>query len=102
MADWPRTFEEIVAAEDPAERERWRRAGWFTDPRAKAGDFHASVTVIEDQARNGEWRVEHSDNGGGCYVTLFAGPEAERRARDYFQALKSGAVKIVREGATEH
>jgi len=58
--------------------------------------------VIEDQARNGEWQVEHSDNGGGCYVTLFAGPEAERRARNYFQALKSGTIKIVREGATEH
>jgi hypothetical protein len=68
----------------------------------KADDFHASVTVIEDQARNGELRVEHSDNGAGCYVTPFAGPEAERRARDYFQALKTGAIKIIREGATEH
>jgi hypothetical protein len=35
-------------------------------------------------------------------VTIFAGPEAKERARDYFGALKTGTVKIIREGATEH
>jgi hypothetical protein len=74
MADRPRTFEELLASENPAERERWERAETFTDARAEADDFHASVTVIEDQSRNGEWRVEHSDDRGGCYVTIFAGP----------------------------
>jgi len=102
MVDRPRTFAEIVAAQDPAERERWKRAEWFADARASGDDFHALVTVIEDQARKGEWRVEYLDMGGACYLTWFAGPEAERRARDYFQALKSGAIKIIREGATEH
>jgi hypothetical protein len=29
-------------------------------------------------------------------------PEAEKRARDYFIGLKTGAIKIIREGATEH
>jgi hypothetical protein len=51
-------------------------------------------------AANGAF--EYSDDDGGCYVTLFAGPEAERRARDYFSALRTGRVKIIREGATEH
>ena len=38
------------------------------------------VTIIEDQARNGDWRVEYFDADGGCYVTVFAGPKAEARA----------------------
>jgi hypothetical protein len=25
-------------------------------------------------------RVEYQDGGGGCYVTIFAGPAAEQRA----------------------
>jgi hypothetical protein len=49
------------------------------------------VTVIEDQ--NGDWLVEYSDAGGGRYVTIFAGPEPERRARDYFHVLKTGVVQ---------
>jgi hypothetical protein len=34
------------------------------------------VTIIKDQARNGDWPVEclGSDNAG--YVTIFAGPDA--------------------------
>jgi hypothetical protein len=30
------------------------------------------------------------------YVTIFAGPEAEKRARDYFKALKGKWLKIIR------
>jgi hypothetical protein len=41
------------------------------------------------------WRVEYFDNDGGCYVTIFAGPEPERRARDYFRAMKAGPLKII-------
>ena len=44
-----------------------------------------------------EWRVEYFDDDGGCYVTIFAGPAAERRARDYFNSLKSGRLSIQRE-----
>jgi hypothetical protein len=53
-------------------------------------------------AGSAEWRVEYFDDDGGCYVTIFAGPACERRARDYFGALKTGAVKIIREGAVSH
>ena len=28
--------------------------------------------------------------------TIFAGPEAEKRARDYFSALKGGLLKTIR------
>ena len=58
--------------------------------------FHRQVTVIEDSDGNGDWRVEYFDDGGGCYVTVFAGPKAEQRARDYFQALKFGRLRAVR------
>ncbi len=42
----------------------------------------------EDRDDDGKWRVEYQDDDGACYVTIFAGPEAARRARDYFEALK--------------
>ena len=33
-------------------------------------------------------RRSSDDDDGGCYITIFAGPAAERRARDYFISLK--------------
>jgi hypothetical protein len=54
------------------------------------------VTVIEDSDSTGDWRVEYFDDDGGCYVTMFAGPKAEQRARDYFTALKFGRLRAVR------
>jgi hypothetical protein len=56
-----RTFKETVAAQGPADRARLANAESFED-----------VTV-----RN-----------GACYITSFAGPQAEKQSRDYFQALK--------------
>jgi hypothetical protein len=44
--------------------------------------------------------VEYFDNDGGCYVTIFAGPEAAQRARAYFQALKGKSLKTIRAHAT--
>jgi hypothetical protein len=88
MADTPRTFEEVAVAQDAADRERLERAKRFMDPTRE-------VKMIEDQAR--DWRVAYFDRDGAGYVTIFAGPEAERRARDYFRTLRLGAVKIVRE-----
>jgi hypothetical protein len=44
----------------------------------------------------GAWRVEYFDGDGGCYVTVIAGPKAERRAPDYFDALKFGRLRTVR------
>ena len=43
------------------------------------------------------WLVEWGDAHGGCYVTTFDGPLAERRAREYFGALKAGRLKVQRE-----
>jgi hypothetical protein len=63
---------------------------------------YAEVYVHEDRYGEPEWRVEYFDDDGGCYVTIFAGPSAEQRARDYFAALKAGAMKIVRDGPPTH
>jgi hypothetical protein len=54
------------------------------------------LLVFENRVYPGEWRVEYFDDDGGCYVTIFAGPAAEQRARAYFDALKAGTLKIVR------
>ena len=91
----PRTFEEIVAAQGSLKTARRER---FVDPTINS--FHAEVSVNEDRDGTGEWRVEYFDNDGGCYVTIFAGPEAAQRARAYFQALKGKSLKTIREHAT--
>ena len=58
------------------------------------------MSVNEDRFGTGEWRVEYFDDDGGCYITIFAGPAAERRARDYFISLKSGRLRWVRADST--
>jgi hypothetical protein len=82
------------------------RAVWFSGPMvARAAGSRASpaglpsldtepcpkrgISVFEDRKEEGVWRVEYFDEDGGCYVTIFAGPGAERRARDYGEALKA-------------
>ena len=61
------------------------------------------VTVFNDRYVNGEWRVEHfDDDGGGCYLTVFAGPEAERRARACFAALKGRQLRTIRASTVSH
>jgi hypothetical protein len=65
-------------------------------------DSAREVTIIEDPTRNGDWHVEYFGRDGAGYVTIFTGPDAERRARDYFQALKIGALKIVPEDPMGH
>ena len=57
-----------------------------------------TIAAFEDRREAGEWRVEYFDDDGGCYVTIFAGPEAEMRARDYADALKAGVLKRVTVG----
>jgi hypothetical protein len=94
MPDKPRTFKEAAAAQDPAEQARLAKAESFEDVTV-SNPFHQQVTVIEDRD-GGEWRVEYFDDDGGCYVTMFAGPKAEKRARDYFEALKFGRLRAVR------
>ncbi len=91
----------MVAATDPAVRERIERSETYRDP-AVENDFHADVILHEDFDGNGEWRVEYRDDDGACYATIFAGPKAEQRARDYFNALKSGTLKTARYRPAEH
>ena len=79
----PRTFKEVVAAQEA----RPERGDRFLDPSVNA--FHGEVSVNEDRSGTGEWRVEYFDDDGGCYVTIFAGPAAERRARDSRSASRS-------------
>jgi hypothetical protein len=95
----PRAFEEVVAAQDPTEMARLERGEHFTDP--SVSHFHAEVSVNEDRHGSGEWGVEYFDDDGGCYITIFAGPASERRARDYFASLKSGRLKILRDPAPQ-
>jgi hypothetical protein len=61
-------------------RSRLRALARFVDH--SVNPFHGEVSVNEDRSGTGEWRVEYFDDDGGCYVTIFAGPAAERRARD--------------------
>ncbi len=51
------------------------------DHRIKVFQEHSGVAKWHN-----EWRVEYSDTEGGSYVTIFAGPQAEQRARDYHKA----------------
>src|SRR5436309_9507482 len=91
----PRTFAEVVVAQDPQEIARLERGGSYDDPTV-AEAFLRSVAVFEDRYRSGEWRVEYFDDDVGCYVTVFAGPEAECRAREYFAGLNSGQLRTIR------
>ena len=84
MPDKPRSFREVVAAQTPAERERLATAEAFKDLLVR-NPFQQDVTVIEDRDGTGEWRVEYFDDDGACCVTVFSGPQAERRARDYLR-----------------
>ena len=90
----PRTFKDVVAAEHPAERARMENGEGFEDVTV-SNAFHREVSVHEDRYGTGEWRVEYFDDDGGCYVTMFAGPKVERRARDYFDALKFGRPRML-------
>jgi hypothetical protein len=101
MTDRPRTFAELVAAMNPAERGRLERAEHYADHTVK-NDFHAQVWLLEDRDAPGEWRVEYQDEDGGGYVTIFAGPAAERRARSYYEALQAKRLPTIREGASPH
>jgi len=98
MAERPRTFAELVAAMNPAVRERLDRAEHYADHAVK-NDFHARVWLLEDRDAPGDWRVESHEDDGACYVTIFCGPAAEQRARGYFQALQKGRLGTIRADA---
>jgi len=54
-----------------------------------------NLVVIADRTGQPEWRVEYFDDDGGCYVTIFAGPAAEARAKAYWTALQLGELGII-------
>jgi hypothetical protein len=54
MPDQPRTFKEIVAAQDSAERARMENGQSFEDVTVSSG-FHRDVSVYEDCDGTGEW-----------------------------------------------
>ena len=54
-----------------------------------AVQLDSKIDVFADRQGLPEWRVEYVDDDGGCYVTIFAGPFAEKRAREYADALKA-------------
>ena len=100
----PRTFEEVRAANlaDPFHAARIHRAfgmgDRFDDQTAKSDDPAVyEVSVHPDCEGGPHWIVEWGDSDGGCYVTTFDGPMAEQRAREYFDALKAGRLKVLRE-----
>ena len=65
----PRTFEEVIAAEDPAERARMENGESFDDVTVSSA-FHREVSVHEDRYGTGEWRVEYFDADGALWVTV--------------------------------
>jgi len=89
MTDNPpsRSFAESVAALAEEERARWETRDSFHDGK---GD----VTLI--RGYHGSWHVEWTDEPYDYCVTAFSGPRSETRARAYFAALKSGALKVIR------
>jgi hypothetical protein len=97
----PRTFEEVVAAnlKDPFHAARIARLNSgerFDDP-AVSDRGVREMSVHPDCEGGSHWIVERGDAQGGCYVTTFGGPMAERRAREYLGALKAGRLKVLRE-----
>jgi hypothetical protein len=51
------------------------------------------LVVFQDQDNPGYlWRVEWFDSDGAGYITVFAGEEAEARAKDYHDAIRDGRL----------
>jgi hypothetical protein len=56
MPDKPRSFQELVAAQDPADRARLANAESFKDVMVR-NPFQQEVTVIEDRDGTGGWNT---------------------------------------------
>jgi hypothetical protein len=51
------------------------------------------VHIGADPLHPDDWRVEYFDDEGGCYVTIFSGPDAKARAFDYGAAMRNRTLK---------
>lgn len=49
--------------------------------------------VFEDRECAPDWRVEGMDEQGQVYITIFSGPDAEKRAQEYY-AIKTGKLVL--------
>jgi hypothetical protein len=103
-ADRPRTFEEVRAANlaDPYRAARiacvWTMGERFDDPSGASDDRRAREVIVHPDCGGGDfWQVDWGDRDGGCYTANFDGPIVEQRTRAYFDALKSGRLKVLRE-----
>src|SRR5437870_3798956 len=56
----------------------------------------STATRLSSRPRPGQpgylWRVEWFDSDGAGYITIFAGQEAEARAKDYHDAIRDGRL----------
>jgi hypothetical protein len=76
----------------------WTQGEHFDDPNGPPDDTWAREVFVHPDCEGGNfWQVDWGDSDGGCYTTTFNGPMAEKRARAYFNALKSGQLKVLRE-----
>lgn len=59
---------------------------------SKLGGELVQYEVIRDRNTPDDWRVEaiNHDGDGECYVTIFSGPNAEDRAKEYATWLSAG------------
>lgn len=57
--------------------------------------------VVEHETERGVWSVEGWDSDGGCFLTVFYGPDSAMRARRYAEIVnrreKSNIAAIVEE-----
>lgn len=51
-----------------------------------------SLMLAEDVEHPDLWRVEWFDSAGLVYITVFAGPSAGERARNYHDAIRDGRL----------
>jgi hypothetical protein len=56
------------------------------------GDRALDLSISRDPVIASRWRVEWLDNEGAVYITIFAGPSAEERARDFREAVADGRL----------
>jgi hypothetical protein len=74
----------------------------FGRAEARVMPIESDISAFEGREEDGEWRVEYFDDDGGCYVAVFAGPEAQRRAQDCADALKAGVLTLVTVGCASN
>lgn len=50
--------------------------------------------IFEDRSAAGAWRVEAFGESGECYIAVFAGDDAEVRARAYAEWVSSKIAAV--------